>query len=313
MSFGRVLKNLEHRAPDTFVDAQPSRAVFPIRDFNYPAQYFSAPGDGGAKIHFVDTLSGRYPRTALCLHGRYGWSYSYRNVIPRLAAHGYRVVAADLLGFGRSDKTDDPQAIETSRQCERLVALVEALDLERITLIGHEMGAGVAAVLAHALGDRTDAFIAVNPAGHMLGEGWPGFHLWRTLSNARQTLDIGGEVAAQCRGLEPHEQNAYNAPFQDGSGMLAVRRFHDRIVLSPDDPEYDTVETAYGWLRNETRIRCIVAAGEDDPVFGLIAAKRFRALIGAAEKLLVLRGVGPYPFEDDPSSIEEMVDLLFSA
>src|SRR6202008_4674289 len=97
------------------------------------------PGYAGLRMHYLDEGKGN-ARVALCLHGQPTWSYLYRKMIPALVAAGYRVIAPDLFGFGRSDKPADDSVYTFSFHRAAVQCLVAKLALRRITLVCQDWG-----------------------------------------------------------------------------------------------------------------------------------------------------------------------------
>lgn len=135
----------------------------------------------GLRMHYLDEApAGGADKTALCLHGQPTWSYIYRRMIPGLLAAGYRVVAPDLFGFGKSDKpvTDEVYTFDFHRAS--LLALVEALDLTRITLVCQDWGGILGLTLPMESPARFEALLVMNT---MLATGdrplTKGFLEWR--------------------------------------------------------------------------------------------------------------------------------------
>ena len=87
------------------------------------------------RMHYVDEATGK---PVLLLHGEPTWSYLYRKMIPALAGAGYRCVAPDYIGFGKSDKVTDDNWYTIERHIESLRWLIESLDLRDITLVVHD-------------------------------------------------------------------------------------------------------------------------------------------------------------------------------
>lgn len=267
----------------------------------------------GRRLHFVDTGAGQFGRTAVCLHSRYGWAYSFRKIIPTLVFHGFRVVAVDLLGFGLSEKPDDTSELSVTAQCDKVKALIEYLDLKELTLIGHEMGASVASQLPSMLPGSVEALVFANPAIRISDRAWPGLHMWQTLMNAKLDISIKTEILNICPQLEPSDLEAYNAPLLTPNGLVGARHFHQTVILNESDPDYAFIENGYRWLREEWCGRTVVLAGTKDPIFGVSTAKKFRAKIGCARPVMQLDNVCGHPFEQQPDSIKHVINELFSA
>lgn len=276
----------------------------------YPPRYFA---HDGHQLHYIDTGGGQHERTILCLHSRFGWAYSFRKIIPKLVYHGYRVVALDMLGFGLSDKPEDSSKLTVQAQCDRVQALIAHLGLKELTLIGHEMGAGIASQLPRMLPDTVEAIIFANPAGRILENEWPGLHMWRTLINAKTEIDIGSEIAHICPNLTSDEILAYNEPLSASNGLLGVRHFHDTVMLEQNDSDHAFMATGYTWLRETWQGRRFVMAGAEDPVFGIDAAKQFCAQIGCENGVIQIDKVCGHPFEQHADSIDIVINKLFAA
>src|SRR3954464_10978264 len=134
------------------------------------------------RIHYVDEGP---PRAApiLLLHGEPTWSYLYRKMIPPLVAAGHRVVAPDLVGFGRSDKPTERGDYTYQRHVDWMTQWLEANDLRRITLVCQDWGGLIGLRLVTALPDRFDRVVAANtflPTGDR--DPGKGFLAWQRFS-----------------------------------------------------------------------------------------------------------------------------------
>src|SRR5438552_2604022 len=121
-------------------------------------------------MHVVDEGEGP---PILLLHGEPASSYLWRNVIPPLVANGYRAVAPDLIGFGRSDKPSDVGWYTYDRHVSSIVALVDALGLSGITLVVHDWGGPIGLRYAVEHEDLVDRLVVLEGAGHFLQEDRP--------------------------------------------------------------------------------------------------------------------------------------------
>jgi haloalkane dehalogenase len=149
-------------------------------------------GDGGSlRVHYVD----EGPRDAppvLLMHGEPSWSYLYRKMIPILAVAGHRVIAPDLVGFGRSDKPARPEDYTYQRHVDWMRGVIEKLDLQHITLVGQDWGGLIGLRLAAECGDRFDRIVAANtglPTGDAdLGQA---FKVWQKAAKLMRVFDVG--------------------------------------------------------------------------------------------------------------------------
>src|SRR4051794_26586193 len=132
-------------------------------------------GDG---IELAVSVSGEGV-PVLLLHGFPDASRLWRNQLPALHEHGFRTIAPDLRGFGESDKPAEVSEYRVGRSVADVVAILDALEIPRAHVIGHDWGAGVAWVLAMSAPERVDR-LAVLSVGH------PGTRARRTLEDHRR-------------------------------------------------------------------------------------------------------------------------------
>jgi haloalkane dehalogenase len=154
-------------------------AVLPGFDFA-PRYVDDLRGFKSLRIHYLDegtALAGA--RTFLCLHGQPTWSYLYRKMVPVFVAAGHRVVAPDLLGFGRSDKPVDDAAYTFDFHRSMLMRFIEALDLTRVTLVVQDWGGLLGLTLPMEYPERIERLIVMNTALAIGRSPGPGRHMWQ--------------------------------------------------------------------------------------------------------------------------------------
>ncbi len=199
----------------------------------------------------VDTLRMHYldegdPSAApvLMLHGEPTWSYLYRHMIPVCATAGHRVIAPDLVGFGKSDKPTDRGEYTYQRHVNWLTAFVENLDLRDITLFCQDWGSLIGLRVAAEQSDRFARIVVGNgvlpiadpgsrpPLPNMLA-----FLAWRTFASYSPVLPVSRIVNAGClRTLTPCERRAYDAPFPSSVHQAGARAFPRLVPISAGDP-----------------------------------------------------------------------------
>jgi haloalkane dehalogenase len=203
----------------------------------------------------------------LCLHGEPSWSYLYRRMIPPLVDAGHRVVAPDLVGFGRSDKPADRNDYTYARHVVWMTSWLEGLDLRRITLVCQDWGGLIGLRLATAMPDRFDRLVIANTF-LPTGDRDPGeaFRVWQRFSQTVEEFDCGFIVSTGCTSeLSPDVVAAYNAPFPDQSYTAGARQFPMLVPTSPDDPEAAPNRAAWAVLeRWEAPV--LLAFSDADPV-----------------------------------------------
>ena len=195
--------------------------------------------DGGTlRVHYLD----EGPSDAapiLLMHGEPSWCYLYRKMIPILVEAGHRVIAPDLVGFGRSDKPAEQSDYTYARHVAWMEALlIDHLDLTGATFFGQDWGGlvGLRVVTAHP--DRFDRIIVGN-TGLPTGDGRisEAFLRWQKFSQESPAFDIGFLInAATVTELSEAEIAAYDAPFPDDTYKAGARIFPSLVPTSPDDP-----------------------------------------------------------------------------
>ena len=112
-----------------------------LPEFDFAPRYLTdVPGYEDIRAHYLDEGPKDAKEVFLCLHGEPTWSYLYRRMIPVFSKHGIRVIAPDLIGFGRSDKPTDENIYTFKFHRDYLLAFIEKLDLKNVTLVCQDWG-----------------------------------------------------------------------------------------------------------------------------------------------------------------------------
>lgn len=273
----------------------------------------AAPGSAERlRVHYVD----EGPRDAdpiLCLHGEPSWSYLYRKMIPVLVARGHRVVAPDLIGFGRSDKPVAREAYSYASHLGWLRATIDALALERITLVcqdwGGLLGLRLVAEDVERGAGRFARVVAANtflPAGEAAGN--EAFLRWRAYSQRVPDLQAGVVLqAATTTELPPAVVAAYDAPFPDESYKAGALQFPLLVPLEAHEPEARA--NARAWQALERFDRPFLTAFSDgDPIMrGADAPMRARIPGAAGQPHATIAGGGHFLQEDRGEALAGVV------
>lgn len=206
----------------------PDAAFAGLNDYPFAPHYTDitdADSGAGLRIHYVD----EGPRDApvvLMMHGEPSWSYLYRKMVEPVVTAGFRVVAPDLIGFGKSDKPAEQGDYSYARHVAWMREWVEQLDLQNVTLACQDWGSLVGLRLLAEMPNRF-AGVALSNGGLPEGGDAPrAFKIWRTFSKWSPLFPIGKIVSAGTkRGLSSHEIAAYDAPFPDASFKAGARIF----------------------------------------------------------------------------------------
>jgi haloalkane dehalogenase len=231
----------------------PDERFSDLPDFPFAPNYVEIDdGDGGElRVHYLDEGPADAP-PVLVMHGEPSWCFLYRTMIPVLTAAGNRVIAPDLVGFGRSDKP----TMRTDYTYQRHVdwmrrALVDSLDLRDATFVGQDWGGLIGLRLVAEHSDRFSRAVAANtmlPTGdHNPGKA---FLAWQQYSQETPTFHVGGIVKGGTTSEMTDEVvAAYDAPFPDESYKEGARQFPLLVPTSPDDPAADANRAAWDVLR----------------------------------------------------------------
>jgi haloalkane dehalogenase len=269
----------------------------------------------GLRVHYVDEgMRGAAP--ILLLHGEPSWSYLYRHMIPLLADAGHRVVAPDLVGFGRSDKPAAPEDYSYQRHLDWLWGTIEALALREITLVCQDWGGllGLRIVAEHP--ERFARVVAANTA-LPTGEGSPseGFTAWRTFSQTVPELPIARILqAGSTTKLSDAVLAAYEAPFPDERYKAGARAFPVLVPISPEDPAASANRRAWEALRRFEK-PFLTAFSDEDKVLGGLEGPFQREIPGARGRAHpTIRGAGHFLQEDrGPELARVVLDFVASS
>lgn len=282
--------------PPSGVLRTPDERFAELPGFPFAPHYTEAlAGFEGLRVHYVDEGPRDATTTVLCLHGQPTWSYLYRKMIPVFTDAGHRVVAPDLLGFGRSDKPEDEGFYTFTRHREMLIAFVRALDLRNVTLVVQDWGGLLGLTLPRSLPGVIARLIIMNTAfgtGDVpLGQG---FLDWRAFSNSRPDMDVPALMRRSTPSLSPEEAAAYGAPFPDARYKGGVRRFPNLVPAKPDADGAAISREARTWWSTSWSGPTFMAVGMLDPVLGPAVMKHVRKLIRGCPEPLELATAGHF-------------------
>jgi haloalkane dehalogenase len=259
-----------------------------------PQRADDLPGYEGLRMSYIDEGQKTGP-VALCLHGQPTWSYLYRRMIPLFLNAGYRVIAPDLFGFGRSDKPAEPANYTFDFHRGSLQALITRLDLQDILLVVQDWGGLLGLTLPMEDAARYTRLLVMNTTLATAETPLPdGFVAWRTWSNANPDMAIGKLIKRGTPHLSDAEAAAYDAPYPNVHYKAGVQRFPN---LVPDHPGADGValsRRARDWWTNDWRGKSFMAIGGADPVFNEASMRALATQIKACPEPLVLPDAGHF-------------------
>ncbi len=221
---------------------------------------------GGLRVHYLDE-GDTNADPVLLMHGEPSWCYLYRKMIPILVAAGHRVIAVDLIGFGRSDKPTLRRDYTYERHVGWMQDWLEALDLNRITLVCQDWGGLIGLRLVAANPQRFARVVAAN-TGLPTGDQAPGeaFLNWQKFSQKVPVFPAGkiinGAVTVE---LPEAVIAAYDAPYPDEQYKEGARQFPLLVPIAADDPARESNLTAWEVLK-QWRKPFLTAFSDADPI-----------------------------------------------
>ncbi len=269
---------------------------------------------GSLRIHYVD----EGPKSAapvLCLHGEPSWSYLYRKMIPLFVRAGHRVLAPDLVGFGRSDKPAAVTDYSYAAHVEWMYGWLQALDLKHITLVCQDWGSLIGLRLAAAQPERFDRIVLSNgglPTGDYRTA--PAFRLWRAFALHSPVFPVGWIMRGGCvRGLSSTVRKAYDAPFPDDRYKAGARAFPGLVPTRPDDPASAVNRAAWERLKRWDK-PFLTAFTDKDPIFRNADRVWHKLVPGAkGQPHTTLRNGGHFVQEDCGEEFAEVVNRCIAA
>jgi haloalkane dehalogenase len=307
--------------------------------YPFESHYVDVPdGQGGTlRMHYVDEGSGE---AILALHGQPTWSYLYRKMIPPLTGAGYRVIAPDLIGFGKSDKPTNRKDYTYANHVLWVKGLIESLDLDGMTLIGQDWGGliglrlvaenpsrfarvvaantalpdaqGIPAAMApklHELLAQTPALPLLDMAKKLAGpmEDRPPFMYWVKHCDAYKDFNPAMVVRASLKRCSDAEFAAYAAPFPAEEYMQGARQFPSLVPIIPDNPAIPANRAAWTVLEKFDK-PFLTAFSDSDPVTKG-AEKRFIESVPGAkgQKHTIIKGAGHFLQDDVGEALAHVV------
>jgi haloalkane dehalogenase len=277
--------------------------------YPFAPHYAEVKAEDGAllRVHYVD----EGPRTAapiVLMHGNPSWSYLYRRIIPRLVAHGHRVLAPDLMGLGRSDKPAAKRDYSLAHHVEWMSQWLVATGAGSATLFAQDWGGVIGFPVAMRHPERFARLIAAN-TGLPVGQGAsPALQQWLAYSDQATSLPVAQLIHGfTVNGLSDAEKHAYDAPFPDASYQAAALSFPRLIPLQPDNPGVPLMLETWKQLERWTR-PLLTVFGDRDPISkGADLTFQQRVPGAAGQPHVVLSPAHHFLQEDQPEAIAEHI------
>jgi haloalkane dehalogenase len=287
------------RTPDELLEGLP--------DFPFAPHYRQV---DGLRIAHVDEGEGP---PVLFFHGEPTWSFLWRKVIPPVRDAGFRCIAADLPGFGRSDKPVDFDWYSYDNHTAVSATLLEDLDIRDATIVVHDWGGPIGLRLAVDHPERISRFVITDTGlftGHQpMTDAWKAF---RDFVERTEDLPIGFLVRAACK-TDPGDEvaAAYEAPFPSVESKAGARAFPLMLPTSPEAPGAAAGQRVLDAMRDDRRPTLMLWADSDNIIPPKIG-ERFAEAIGR-EKPKTVPDAGHFLQEDAGDHIGREIAAWLSA
>jgi haloalkane dehalogenase len=281
------------RTPDELLDGLPDFPWAPrFREYDRLRLAHLDEGEGPPVVFF---------------HGEPTWSFLWRKAIPPVRDAGYRCIAPDLAGFGRSDKPTDLGWYSYDRHSATVSHLLEELDVRGAAVVVHDWGGpiGLRAAVEHP--DRIERLVILDTGlftGHQrMTAAWQRF---RDFVERTEDLPIGFLVRGGCK-RDPGDEvvRAYDAPFVTPASKAGARAFPLLIPLTPEMPGAAQGSRVLDALRDDRRPALVLWA-DSDPVLPLETGRRFAQALGG-EIGHVIADAGHFLQEDAGAEIGRLI------
>ncbi|MDJ0959493.1 MAG: haloalkane dehalogenase [Acidimicrobiia bacterium] len=278
--------------PDRFAD---------LPDFDFEARYETIEG---VDVHYLDEGSG--PPVVL-FHGEPTWSFLYRKIIRKLVAGGFRAIAPDYPGFGKSDTPTDPAFYTFDRHVSFMAELLERLDVADACAVVQDWGGPIGLRLAVDYPDRFGRLVIMNTGLFSGATPPPAFLQWRSFVEANPDLPVGMIMQRSAiTQWSPQVFAAYEAPFPDAASKVGAHRFPLIVPIAPGDEGADEMQRVRQALTEWTRPAAVIF-GTADPIFSPRVGERWVERVPGARELIRIDEAGHFLQEDQGDLIGDHI------
>jgi haloalkane dehalogenase len=254
----------------------PQELLEGLPEFSFAAHYREF---DGLRLAHLDEGAGE---PVVFLHGEPTWSFLWRKVLVPVREAGYRCIAPDLPGFGRSDKPTDVDWYSYDRHAAAIAALFDELDLRGATLVVHDWGGPIGLRVAAEHPHLVSRIVILDTGlftGHQqMTDAWIAF---RDFVARTEDLPVGMLVRGACK-RDPGDEviAAYEAPFPTAASKAGARAFPLILPTDPEAPGAEAGRRVLDALKGDQRPKLILWA-DSDPVLPLDTGRRFAAALGS--------------------------------
>ncbi len=281
-----------------------------LPDYPFAPHYLevNAAGAPSLRMHYVDE-GPRSGKPIILLHGQPTWSFLYRNMIGPLAAAGYRVLAPDLIGFGRSDKPAAVTDYTYARHVAWVTSWLNALDLRETLAFVQDWGSLIGLRMIAENPERFSRIVVANGFLPTADRRAPwAVRLGRAFAKYSPALPSAGWLVDRgtVHPLTQATRNAYNAPFPDKRYQAGIRAFPALVPTEPGNPAIPANRAAWQWW-GQTQKPVLCLFGTHDPLLGKFDAELIAHIPGAHDQPHARIRAGHFIQEDAGAELAQRV------
>jgi haloalkane dehalogenase len=278
-----------------------------LPEYNFQPNYVNFQS---LRMHYIDEGEKTAP-VVLMIHGEPSWSYLYRKMIPIIVNAGFRAIAPDLIGFGRSDKPTQTDEYSYQMHVDSIISFISSLDLNNITLVCQDWGGLIGLRVVAQEENRFSHIVTANTGLPTGDEKMPeAFFQWQEFSQTVEVFPVGQIIQMGCQSkLSEEVIAAYDAPFPDESYKSGARIFPRLVPTSPDNPATEANRQAWKKLKQWTK-PFLTAFSDKDPITRG-AEKPFQQLVpGAKDQAHTIITKAGHFLQEDKG--EELANVVIS-
>ncbi|WED20815.1 haloalkane dehalogenase [Vibrio sp. JC009] len=250
-----------------------------LQDYPFAPNYISdLTGYERTRGHYLDEGNKDSEEVFLLLHGEPTWSYLYRKMIPIFAKTGARVIAPDLLGFGKSDKPTAEETYTFEFHRNYLIGLIKHLDLNNVTLVVQDWGGLLGLTLPQEMPERFKRLLIMNTGLLLEPVDFPAFNDWKNDILKNDELELDKFMKKYAPNINEQEARAYAAPFPDASYQAGVRKM-PKMVANPEQTCRDISSKAIPFWSTQWEGESFMAIGMKDGMLGPAVMNNMQSLI----------------------------------
>ena len=263
----------------------PEIEISRLKDFNYKVKFIEPDLDiqdkfKKLKVAYIDENSYSNKGCHFFIHGHPTWSYLWRHLIPLSVKNGYRAIALDLPGFGRSDKIIDKDFFSFNNYRNTIINFIKKLELNEITLFMHEWGGTLGLTLPM---EDPKLFKGSVCFSSYLGNGFipinEAYSDWIIKSKSEKEFNVRALMARTNRILSLSECNAYDAPFPNNNYKLSLNMLPSIYPISQDYDGFEICRKTEEWWKNNNLNFSLILGGGRDPLIPIDKLKMLSKLI----------------------------------